>query len=275
MEKPANKYKSYKIKPPKDFSEVFSHFYGAENHSKLPVTKILSPSFQTILVFNLSKNPLKISTENHQFTIQKCMVLGPLKKAIHYTIPAHSTFFIINFRDDAFYRFFNQSVLNSSFFENPDQLTGENCFSVLWQQLKKLDNPKKYVEELCDFSWSYLKERDTIVEKITLLRDQSSEDPIKAVAVAEAISKRTVQKRHKQSFGYTAKEIQRYQRFSNALHALEIKTVNYQTVDWFGIINQCGYYDQSQLIHDFQYFLSCTPSHYLKFQRDICFVQAD
>lgn len=275
MEESESTYSSYTLKPPTGFTDVFSHFYWAENCSKLAIKKILSPSFQTILIFNLSKNPLRISTEKHQLSIKKYMVLGPLKKAVQYKIPAQGKFFVINFKDDAFYRFFDHSVLNSSFFINPDHLTDENCFSDLWQQLKRLPNAEKYVQKLCDFSQPYIKQRDNIVEKITLFRNNPSKDPIKSVAEEESITQRTVQKKHKQSFGYTSKEIQRYQRFSKALQVLESKTVNNETVDWFDLIGQCGYYDQSQLIHDFNHYLNCTPSHYLKFQQDICLVQSD
>ena len=131
------------------------------------------------------------------------------------------------------------------------------------------------MEKLCDFSQPYIKQRNNIVEKITLFRNHPSKDPIKSVAEEESISRRTVQKKHKQSFGYTSKEIDRYQRFSKALQVLESKTVNNETVDWFDLIGQCGYYDQSQLIHDFNHYLNCTPSHYLEFQQDICLMQPD
>ena len=97
MEKSENTYSSYKLKPPTGFSDIFSHFYWAENYSKLAIKKILSPSSQTILIFNLSKNPLRISTEKHQLSIKKYMVLRPLKKAVQYIIPAQGKFFCNQF----------------------------------------------------------------------------------------------------------------------------------------------------------------------------------
>jgi AraC-like DNA-binding protein len=41
-------------------------------------------------------------------------------------------------------------------------------------------------------------------------------------------------------------------------------------MDWFEVINECGYYDQSQLIHDFKHYINLSPAKYLKFQQDIC-----
>ncbi|MFZ0596955.1 MAG: AraC family transcriptional regulator [Flavobacterium sp.] len=34
-------------------------------------------------------------------------------------------------------------------------------------------------------------------------------------------------------------------------------------------MDQCGYYDQSQLIHDFKYYMNISPTKFLKFQNDI------
>lgn len=46
-------------------------------------------------------------------------------------------------------------------------------------------------------------------------------------------------------------------------------------IDWFEIINKCGYYDQSQLIHDFKHYLNISPTKYVKFQQDICIANAE
>ncbi|HEY0298211.1 MAG TPA: AraC family transcriptional regulator [Arachidicoccus sp.] len=45
---------------------------------------------------------------------------------------------------------------------------------------------------------------------------------------------------------------------------------NAKKIDWFDIISECGYYDQSQLIHDFKHYINLSPVKYLSFQQDIC-----
>lgn len=76
--------------------------------------------------------------------------------------------------------------------------------------------------------------------------------------------------RHKQRLGYSEKEITRYGRFLKALEMVNRSIADAHKVDWFDIIHDCGYYDQSQLIHDFKRYLDLSPTRYLKVQQDIC-----
>ncbi|MCY1663072.1 AraC family transcriptional regulator [Chryseobacterium sp. SL1] len=81
---------------------------------------------------------------------------------------------------------------------------------------------------------------------------------------------RNIQIKQKEQFGYSSKEISRYMRFLKAIKIIEKETENNKKVEWFSIISECNYYDQSQLIHDFKHYLQISPSQYLKFQEDIC-----
>lgn len=62
----------------------------------------------------------------------------------------------------------------------------------------------------------------------------------------------------------------RYERFLKAIKIIEETNFDSSKVDWFEIIEQCGYYDQSQLIRDFNHYLNLSPLKYLKFQDIIC-----
>jgi AraC-like DNA-binding protein len=61
-----------------------------------------------------------------------------------------------------------------------------------------------------------------------------------------------------------------FNRFLKAIKISEAIATEHKKIDWLDIINQCGYYDQSQLIHDFKHFLHLSPNQFLKFQQDIC-----
>ena len=62
----------------------------------------------------------------------------------------------------------------------------------------------------------------------------------------------------------------RYERFIKAIQMLEPLVQKAAKEDWFQIIDSCGYYDQSQLIHDFKHFIALTPTEYLQLQKIIC-----
>lgn len=75
----------------------------------------------------------------------------------------------------------------------------------------------------------------------------------------------------KNIWGYSAKEISRHQRFLKAVELVQNMALSNSKADWFDVVNKCGYYDQSQLIHDFKHYTHLSPSKYLKFQQDICY----
>ena len=267
--KNAEENNNYRIAVPSAFSSVFSHFYFAENKTNLPVTKTLLPSFQTILVFNFgTKSSLK-SKQNTVLEVEKCIVLGPIKQAFDYTLEPNSEILVANFKEDAFYRFFGNALLTHSLPIHPDALIPENCFTTLWEELKIISDNQKRVDHILEFCTPYLREQNAIT---TLLADFKEEalNPIKSIASQINQTERNIQLHQKKFFGYTIKEITRYERFLKAVDLIQKSSVSSEKTDWLSIVEQCGYYDQSQLIHDFQYYMDISPTKFLKFQSDIC-----
>lgn len=153
---------------------------------------------------------------------------------------------------------------------NPDELLNENCFNLLWSELRKKNDNEARVNYILDFSKPYIRDRNRIADQIASF-DATNLNPVKKISEKNQVSERTVQLNHKKYFGYSAKEISRYQRFLKAIqHIQAIASSNNAKMDWFEVINECGYYDQSQLIHDFKHYLNLSPSKYLKFQQGIC-----
>lgn len=261
------KYTGQRIATPPEFEDIFSHFYIAENKTVHAIQRTLVPTFQTIMVFSFGATISFSSYEHTKIEIDKCMILGPIKQPLVYTLPAGAEMLVANFKDDAFYRFFGQVILSDHMPVNPDDLLNENCFTNLWQLLKNAVASDR-INLILDFCKPYLKNRDTsFVSFANLKNDYTVFNPIKVIAEQTAQSERTVQLKHKKYFGYTAKEKSRYQKFVKAIELLQNQS---KKVDWFDIIDKCGYYDQSQLIHDFKHFLNLSPKQYLKFQSAIC-----
>lgn len=263
----SEKVKTQKITPIPEFQEVFSHFYWAKNFGNTAVRQTLVPSYQTIMVFTFG-NSLIIHHSAQDVVIRKCVVLGPVKRAFDYSLDGQSSILVINFKQDAFYRFFNR-VLGNAPLTHPDTLVPENCFTDLWEKLTHIPEVQEKIAYLLTYCRPFLKDRNEIFEQLRKV-DGEGADPIKSVSSARQQSMRHIQRTHKKYLGYSAKEWARYQWFSKALQLLNHLLNDEKTIDWFALIEQCGYYDQSHLIRDFQHYLSLSPTTYVKLQDEIC-----
>ncbi|MEO5891955.1 MAG: helix-turn-helix domain-containing protein [Ferruginibacter sp.] len=271
MEKDKEKYISQSIPVPAEFEDSFSHFYIAKNNTAQAIHKTLLPSFQTILVFSFGAEISFTSNCQSTIPIDKCVVLGPVKQPVNYTLTPGADMLVINFKLDAFYRFFGQAIASSQFPVHPDELLNDNCFANLRHILKDLDTLTERINFILEFCKPYLKKADADLLLVANFESNSPLDPVKSAALETNQSTRTIQLKHKKRLGYSAKEINRYQRFLQAIELLEnIVSSGNKKVDWFEVIDQCGYYDQSQLIHDFNHYLGLSPGQFLKFQQDIC-----
>ncbi|OCA77077.1 DNA-binding protein [Chryseobacterium artocarpi] len=262
-------YGNYKIPIPKEFEEVFSHFYFAENNSEIPITKTLLPSFQTIMVFNFGTQAFLISKQKIKIKVDKCIVLGPIKSSFEYCLPPGSSILVVNFKDDAFYRFFGKACLSDHFPVHPDEAMEENCFTHLRLQLNNIAKVEEKVNHILNFCKPYLNQQDTTSSLLANFQSNAI-NPIKSIAEKVKQSERNIQLIHKKHFGFSAKEINRYHRFLKAIELIQQIDFTEEKINWFDIINHCGYYDQSQLIHDFRHFINLSPKNYIKFQQDIC-----
>lgn len=262
-------YNNYRISAPLAFEDVFSHFYYAENRSEKVIEKNLLPSYQTIMIFSFGTPPSFISKSKDQIIVERCIVLGPVKQAFKYILPVGAEILVCNFKDDAFFRFFGNVDLAKGLMVHPDELLNQNCFTSLWSVLKNIDCNESRVQKVLDFCQPYLGNRNDIAKQIAAC-DRMTFSPIKEISQKNQLSERSLQTNHKKHFGYTSKEIYRYQRFLKAIQMVQEISCGTTKVDWFDIINQCGYYDQSQFIKDFKYYIHLSPSKYLKFQKAIC-----
>jgi hypothetical protein len=262
-------YDHFRIAVPTKYANLFSHFYLAKNQSNETITKTLLPSYQIILIFNFETKALISFKPNTQLEIDKCLVLGPIKKAFDYSLPPQSRILVANFKGDAFYRFFGHTLFAKNLPIDPDKLLNEKCFKALWCELNKIDSVSQQLNYVLEFCKPYLQQHDKIAEQLKSFTEQSL-NPVKAIARDNNQTERNIQIKQKKHFGYSAKEINRYQRFFKAVEYLDKITTKPSKEDWFTIISYCGYYDQSQLINDFNYYLNLSPTKYLKFQQDIC-----
>ncbi|MCW1960812.1 AraC family transcriptional regulator [Chryseobacterium viscerum] len=261
-------YNELRISVPQEFENVFTHFYFAENTSDIPVTKTLLPTYQTILLFCFGASATMSTREKTIIGVDKCVVFGPVRQAFEYTLPTGCSILAANFKDDAFFRFFGKISTEQSV-RHPDELLEENCFTDLWHQLTKLDSTTEQVNHILEFCRPYLQHQNTTSRLLSSFENELL-NPVKVIAEQIQQTERNIQRKQKEQFGYSLKELNRYNRFLKAVKIIEKETGKQGKVKWFTIIDECGYYDQSQLIHDFKHFINISPAQYLKFQQDIC-----
>jgi len=269
MSKVRTEYNDYRIPVTAAYSEAFTHFYFAENKSSDVITKRLLPSFQTILIFSFGEKPFLHSKEHTKIEVDKCLILGPVKQSFDYSMPPGSEILTLNFRDDAFYRFFGSNAVAEHVPMDPVGKISEGNFMTLWNELNETDNTAARVNQILTFCDPYLEHRNKIAQQLTTFKAETL-NSIKAVAGVNSQTQRNIQLNHKKHFGYSAKERNRYERFFKAVVLIQNLASSSSKVDWYEIVQTCGYYDQSQLIHDFKHYINLSPTQYLKFQQDIC-----
>ncbi|MGH2624988.1 MAG: helix-turn-helix domain-containing protein, partial [Sphingobacterium sp.] len=204
----------------------------------------------------------------------KYAILGPIKKAFSYTVPPGAELFTLNFRQDAFFRFFGQPPAASDVPLNPDLLTGQGCFGEWWQTLAQMQGLQDRVDYLLNCCRPYIGEQDHRIAQAIQLDQQLGDvsvDPIKTMAATARQSIRNMQLQFQTQLGYSAKAYLRNQRFIQAILLIQTLLDKGEKLDWFTVIETCHYYDQSQLIKDFKYFMDLTPTKYVQFQEAICF----
>ena len=264
-------YTNFRISVPAEFEAIFSHFYFVRNDTDQPINKTLLPTYQMMLIFSLGEPIFITSNRNTRLQIERCIILGPIKFAFDYLLPVGAEVLVVNFKADAFYRFFGKVSLADKPPVHPDELLGEMCFTDLWFSLKELTLVADKIGRILEFSRPYIKNREPGSDLISDWSNTNcSLNPIKVLAQQTNQTERTIQLKYKKYLGYSAKEVNRYNRFLKAVELVQTLSASSKKIDWHEIVIHCGYYDQSQLIRDFNYYMNISPKLFLKFQQDIC-----
>ncbi len=259
----------FRLDIPDEFTSVFSHFYYAENNTSSPIKSTLLPSYQTLLAFNFGAS-ITIHPLGDAKTIKgDVLAIGPIKQSFSYVMPAGAKLLVVNFKSDAFFRFFRQAKITGQLAINPDELVEAPCFSLLWQTLSRLTNVNQQIHLLLAFCYPYLKERNLLAKQLSEFNNEQL-DPIKTLAQMHGRTERHLQSQHHKYLGYSAKALNRYKRFLKAIEFIAATDNTINRINWLQIVNDCGYYDQSQLIHDFKHYLNLSPAQYAKQQHAIC-----
>lgn len=246
----------YCIQTPKDFETIVQH---------------LSPNLEMMLIFNFGK-PVRFSFVNDTLSdlkMDKVAAIGPLRKMLTYELLPETNLIVIVFNPQGFYRLMQlpMNEMGEKDLMDPDELLQITGFNVLWELLDNLPSLHEKVSLLKEYGLNFIQEPEPA--SAPLLKglsyfENARIQPVRAIATDTDLSERTVQLRFKKYMGYSPKELLRFLRFKKVVNSI-LKLEN-QEVDWYGLIEEFGYHDQSHLIKDFHHYLGTSPH---KFVREI------
>lgn len=254
---------------PAALADVIKHFYCIQTDLDFERTpQFLSPSLEIMLIFNFGV-PLPLSFGNGAFQeheTRKVVMLGPLRKMLHYEVLPETDIIVITFNHNGFYRLFNipAEQMETEKIYDPDQLLGIAGFDALWNALAGMPTTEDRIGLLIAHGHAFIKAPEK--ESIPLLAgfEDSNIDfgkPSKAIAADANLSERMVQMRFKKYMGFSTKELTRLLRFKQVIEFIQKQE---DEVDWLTLVAQFGYHDQSHLIKDFKYYLATTPRKFVQ-----------
>lgn len=255
----------FEVAPP--LSDIVKHFYTMQTTAAdLPVMHHLSPNYEMMLAFNFG-SPVKISFAGAllgALQLEQVDVLGPLRKMLNYEMGPEADLLVVIFNLDGFYRLFQVPV---------DELDGEKLhhqlitagYEELWQILHRTAVIEERIQILSDYILTSMHDVEEGARPLLQGADYFKDpllQPAKAIAADADLSERSIQLRFKKYVGYSPKEMLRFLRFKQVINSIENNPDN--EIDWYDLIHDFGYHDQSHLIKDFHHFLGTTPEVFIK-----------
>lgn len=251
-----------------ELTEIVRHIYAIRMpDDDSPVVFHLSPSLEMMLILNFGP-PLSFSFGEEEIAdqqVERIGIIGPLRKMLNYELQPGTDLLALPFVNDGFFRFMalNNTKVNLSDEDSVAEYAQE--LDVLWDQLNALPNTEARVVLLTEHIARAAEKLDAaaqpLLEHASVFHDPLL-NPAKHIAGKAAITERAVQMRFKKYVGYSPKELLRYLRFKQVVTYL--MPLQGKEVDWYDVIVQFGYHDQSHLIRDFRYYTGGTPTQFLE-----------
>lgn len=250
---------------------VLSHFYMITTPDNMqPQVNHLSPSLEMMVVFNFGA-PVAFSFGGEEpggQTIDRIGILGPLRRMMKYELQPGADLLVLPFVLDGFYRFFSVSPDDEALQEEHVNDNAQRLEEI-WRLLAGIEGPEKRIAALTDYLLLNISQSgDGSRELLDSVDDihNPAMNPVKVIAGRYNVSERAIQLRFKKYVGYSPKELVRFLRFkqvvSYLLHHPSTK------VNWFDLIVQFGYHDQSHLIKDFKHYTGITPQQFIQLNED-------
>jgi len=252
----------------KPLSDILGHLYAIQLPAASKAsTYHLGPNLEMMLVLNFG-SPVRyhFGAESKIRKIERIAVLGPLRQMMSYELMGGADLITLPFIHDGFYRFLKLPVDQVQVEADASKIAKQMLvLETLWAVLARVADPELRIQTLKSWLLNHIYPREhqtqALITGITAIHD-ALVNPVAVMAEESALSERTIQLRFKKYTGYSPKELLRFLRFKAVIRFLEANQD--AKVDWFELILQFGYHDQSHMIKDFKYYTGTTPNNFRK-----------
>jgi AraC-like DNA-binding protein len=264
--------KRYPVDP--RLAGVLGHFYVITTPEDMPPQiRHLSPNLEMMVVFNFG-SPVSFSFGDEEIgvhVIDNIGILGPLRRMMNYELLPNADLLILPFVFDGFYRLLSLSPekLDGAVAQEAELASHTQRLEEIWRLLAGINTPEKRIGVLTDYLLINISQSGEASQQMLDSVDDMHNpvvNPVKVIADRYAISERTIQLRFKKYVGYSPKELIRFLRFKQVLSYILRHTG--EKVNWFDVIVQFGYHDQSHLIKDFKYYTGISPQQFIQLNED-------
>jgi AraC-like DNA-binding protein len=246
------------------FVETLWFYEGLDvGHSK----EKLLPDASMELIIDLSEGPKKLYDNRNldRYTeFNQCWVSGFQRQYIVLGVQRGASMMGAHFRTGGAAPFFNFPISELAGSVVELDLIWKREILALREQLLEVPTPDQKFDLLESFLVAKAKPRiepdDTISAALGMLNNWPVL-PLKELASRLGLSHKQMLSRFDCRVGVTPKVASRIFRFQKALGA----TAKTEIIpDWSDLAVDCGYYDQSHMIHEFQELAGLTPTEYLR-----------
>lgn len=259
-------YSELRVAPPLDTLVECVWFLASARDSLEagPAEQRILPDGCVELVCHFGERFLEVSRAGLRSPQPACVLVGLLTRPLIVQPAGAADTMGVRFRPGCAYRFFRQPLgVLTDRFVGLDEMWGR-AVTDLWEQLagdpderSRVDRISKALLERLDRAGP---DRVTASAVGDLVRS-AGRASVNAIAARAGVTTRHLQRRFGARVGVSPKVLARILRFQNTLRVRAPRPG--ERTDWVRVAVECGYADQSHLIHDYAAFAGETPASLL------------
>ncbi|HEU4324672.1 MAG TPA: helix-turn-helix domain-containing protein [Roseiflexaceae bacterium] len=256
----------YHIAPPPPLAGLVDMLWVYEGYAPPHPRERLLPDGAVELVINLDEAPMRVyegAQDAEGALFRDALVCGPHSRCFVIDTARPTTVAGVHFRPGGAPALLRApaDALHNAHLPLVD-LWGDGA-AALSERLRDAASPRQRLDLLARVLLERLprfpEQRPAIAQAIQAFERQPQAGAVAQVSAAVGLSERQLARLFREAVGLTPKQFCRVRRFQQLLRRIE----RGRAVAWAETAIDCGYYDQSHLIRDFQLFAGLNPSSYL------------
>jgi len=258
----------YRTRSPRpEFSRFIETLWYYEDLDHDHTKEKLLPDASTELIIDLGDGPKKLynnSNLDRYSEFNHCWVSGFQRRYIVLGVERGASMMGVHFRTGGAAPFFNFPLSELSGNVVELDLIWKREVLALREQLLEAPTPERKFDLLETFLIAKARnglDHDCAVSAALGMLHNWPALPLKELASRLGLTHKQMLARFDCRVGVTPKLASRIFRFQKAVAATAKTTT---TPDWSDLAVECGYYDQSHMVHEFQEFAGLTPSEYFR-----------